>query len=71
MVFRQEDNSWFCIVDYYDDANPAARIPRTFTWPIDVDLNAARNEVIAKGEEVKNIASINTEQIVGLKIPLP
>jgi hypothetical protein len=69
--FKQSGDAWTCLVEYYDDANPSIRIPRSFTWPLRLDLTAARAEIVAKGSEVKNIATINATQIVGVLISIP
>ena len=71
MSFDQKNDSWICVVEYFDDANPNVRIPRTFSWPIGFTRAQAIGDIKTKGAEVRNLATINTQGIVGNIIAIP
>lgn len=69
--FTRINDSWNCDVDYYDDANPDATIPRTFSWPLGITRAQAVSDIRAKGAEVRSFATINTQGLIGTVISIP
>lgn len=68
---RVQQDRWVIEVDYYDDTNPDQRIKRSVTVP----LTATKAETVAAikktGVEVMRMTTLNSENVVGTKIPIP
>jgi hypothetical protein len=69
--FKQHNNVWEIGVDYYNSDNPSVIVPRQVSLPLTTTKSQAVQAITERGQEVRKVASINSENLVGTVIQIP
>ncbi len=62
---------WAVVVEYYDDVNPDRVFTRNLTLPLSTTRNQLQAQVVERGQELRRIAAISSDRLVGSIVPIP
>jgi hypothetical protein len=69
--FKQGSSGWDLSVLYYNDISPDITFLRQLSLPFTATKAEAIAAIQARGQEVKRVATLSEEKIIGQTVPIP